>query len=79
MSELALKQINAKLNMLLKRDSLYSREIEGLVSHKHKLEAENKKLRLIIYRNIEATHTNADRGIINDIIAEFEPNTPDGG
>ena len=89
MSELALQQINSKLDVLLKRESLYSREIEGLVSNKYKLEAalnmselardraleENKKLKYAIYRNLDPNTTHFCREVVNEVHAELEPNT----
>jgi hypothetical protein len=79
MSELALQQIHEKtsailmLVMKLRTESTgYSTEIEGLVSHKHKLEEENKRLRRIIYNNHFLLKF-VNRDFLQEVIAEFEP------
>jgi hypothetical protein len=95
MSELDLSQINAKVDailtlvMKLRAESKgYSVEIEGLVSHKYKLEAalkiselardraleENKKLRRAIYNAVDHNTDRLERSFLQGIIAEFEPN-----
>ena len=71
MSELALQQINAKCDTMI---ALLQNE-----THKRRaMETENRQLRLIIYRNHEFMR-NTDHKVLNEIIAEFEPNYPDGG
>jgi hypothetical protein len=79
MSELALQQIHEKTSAILTlvmklctENRGYSTEIEGLVSHKHKLEEENKRLRRIIYNNhFLLKFISPD--LLQEIIAEFEP------
>ena len=68
MSEFALHQINAKCDTI----------IALLRAHREQAQ-EITKLRLAIYRAVDHNTDRLDRKFLQGIIAEFEPNYPDGG
>jgi len=67
MSELTLSQIHAKVDAIL-----------TLTMKTRAEQKENRMLRLLIYRNAEFLRY-VDNHFLQGIIAEFEPNVPDGG
>ena len=68
MSELALQQINSKLVVVL----AYLREARDT-------RAEVTMLRRAIYNAVDHNTDRLERSFLQGIIAEFEPNVPNGG
>ena len=68
MSELALQQINSKLDVVL----AYLREARDT-------RAEVTMLRRAIYNAVDHNTDRLERSFLQGIIAEFEPNVPNGG
>ena len=83
MSELASQQINAKCDTIIAflreaREATHDEYVARANENVCALNAEITMLRRLIYRNAEFLRF-VDNHFLQGVIAEFEPNTPDGG